>query len=349
MEVRVYSQDLRFQGVSENQTSIIWTRKYFETGEFEIHVPITPENVRLYRLTNLVWLQGAVEAGVIEDLQYIETNNSNEIVAKGRFLESYMDRRVVHPTVNFTGYTEVGMRTLLSGLAESFPYVELGELQGFDEEVSFQCTWKNLLDIETKLAKSSNLGFRFRPDFTARKIYFEVYKGLDRTRNQHARSYTEFSDDFDNINSATYSINDQLEKTIAYVAGEGEGASRVVVEVGDTEGTGYNRRELYVDARDISSADLTTDQYRAALIQRGIEKLNENVFSSYLECSTLPMGNFNYKVNYDLGDVVTTKKTNWGVGQDLRITEVQEIYEHGAMEVRPTLGTPLPTTLNMED
>lgn len=345
----MYSQELRFQGVSENQTSIIWHRKYFEPGEFEIHTPITPENVRLYKITNIVWLQGAIEAGVIEDLKLEETSNINEIIVKGRFLESYMDRRIIYPTVNFEGYTEVGMRYLLDNLLSPFPYVELGELQGYEDEVNFQCTWKNLLDYETKLAKGSNLGFRFRPDFTARKIYFEIYKGYDRTRSQHVRSYTEFSDDFDNINSAAYTINDQLEKTVAYVAGEGEGEQRTIVIVGDNEGTGYARREIYVDARDISSEDLTQEQYEAALTQRGIEKLNENMLSTSLECVTIPLGNFKYKTNYDLGDVVTTRKSNWGVGQDLRITEIQEVYEHGAMQVVPTLGNPLPTTLNMED
>ena len=349
MEVRVYSKDLRFQGVSENQTSVIWTRKYFEAGEFEIHVPITPDNVNLYRIGNLVWLQGAVEAGVIEDLNYNETATVNQITAKGRFLESYMDRRIIHQTVNFSGYTEVAMRTLLDGIEYAIPYVELGELQGYTEEISFQCTWKELLKFESKLAMASNLGFRFKPDFNARKIYFEVFKGLDRTRSQHDRSFTEFSDDFDNLNSATYAINDQLEKTVAYVAGEGEGSARRVVIVGDTTGTGYDRRELFVDAKDISSADITDAAYVAALTQRGIEKLNENQMSNSLECVTVPQGNFNYKVDYDLGDIVTTRKSNWGIGQDLRITEIQEVYEHGAMQVIPTLGNPLPTSLNMED
>lgn len=349
MEIRIYSQDLRFKGVSENQTSISWHRKYFEPGEFEIHTPITPENVKLYQMNNLVWLQGAVEAGVIEDLKYEETNNINEIIIKGRFLESYMDRRIIYPIVNFEGYTEVGMRKLLDDLAYSFPFVELGELQGFEDEVNFQVGWKNLLDCETRLAKSSNLGYRFRPDFTARKIYFEVYKGLDRTRSQHVRSFTEFSDDFDNINSAAFYDNDQLEKTVAYVAGEEREGQRTIVIVGDSEGTGYARRELYVDAKDLSSDNLTPEQYEATLIQRGIEKLNENMRSTSLECVTIPLGNFNYKRDYDLGDIVTTKKSNWNVGQDLRITEIEEVYEHGAMQVVPTLGNPLPTTLSMED
>lgn len=349
MEIRIYSRDLRFQGVSENQTSVIWTRRYFEAGDFEIHAPITDNNVKLYQIGNIVWIQGAVEAGIIEDLKYEETRLLNSITVKGRFLESYMDRRVIHPTVNFSGLTEVGMRTLLQNITPSFPYVELGELQGYEESVRFQCSWKNLLTYETKLAKASNLGFRFRPNFTERKIYFDVYKGFDRTRSQHERSYTEFSDEFDNINEATYCINDQLSKTVAYVLGEGEGANRTMVIVGDDTGTGYDRRELYVDAKDISSEELTPAQYQAALIQRGLEKLNENVLSNSLECVTIPLGNFVYKKNYDLGDIVTTKKTNWGVGQNLRITEIQEIYEHGAMQVVPTLGTALPTTLDTED
>lgn len=349
MEIRIYSQDMRFQGVSENQTSISWHRRYFEPGEFQIHAPITPENVNLYQLGNLVWLQGAVEAGVIEDLRLVESRKKNEIVAKGRFLESYMDRRILHDKVNFSGYTEVGMRKLVNDLAHPIPFVYLGELQGFTEEVSFQVTWKNLLDYEIKLATESNLGFRFRPSFTERKIYFEVYKGLDRTRSQHVRSFTEFSDGYDNINSATFTANDQLEKTVAYVAGEGEGSERVVVLVGDTESTGFARRELYVDAKDITSEGLTEAQYKEKLRQRGREKLNENMKATSLECVTIPLGNFNYKKEYDLGDIVTTRKLNWGVGADMRITEIEEIYEHGAMEVVPTLGNPLPTTLYMED
>ena len=53
MEVRIYSQDLKFQGVSENQTSVIWNRKYYDVGNFEIHLPITSNNVKLYQINNM--------------------------------------------------------------------------------------------------------------------------------------------------------------------------------------------------------------------------------------------------------------------------------------------------------
>ena len=349
MEVRVYSQDLRFQGVCENQTSVIWTRRYFTAGCFEIHAPITEANVNLFRLNNLVWLREALEAGVIEDLSYQQTNNTNEITVKGRFLESYMDRRIIYPTFNFSGKIEVGMRNLLSSISDAIPYVELGELQGFDEEGTFQVTWKDLLTSEQKLAQSVNFGFRFKPDFNRRKIHFDIYKGLNRVRSQHVISFAEFSDEYNNIDSATFSTNNQLEKCVAYVAGEGEGANRTIVMVGFSGSEGYDCKLIYVGAREITSDGLTPEQYQAALIQRGKEKLDENIKYQSLECVTIPLGNFKYKTDYDLGDIVTTRKNNWSISQDLRITEIKEIYEHGSMQVEPTLGIALPTTLNMED
>lgn len=45
MEVRIYDRDLNFKGVIENHTSLIWTRKYYEPGNFEIHAPITEQNL----------------------------------------------------------------------------------------------------------------------------------------------------------------------------------------------------------------------------------------------------------------------------------------------------------------
>lgn len=349
MEVRVYSQDLKFQGVSENQTSVIWNRKYYDVGNFEIHLPITNNNVKLYQINNIVWLSEHEEAGVIEEIKFTQNHNTNKMVVKGRFLESYMDRRLIHPTFNFSGKTEVAMRNLLDNIRPVIPYVYLGTLQGFNDTIDFQVTWKTLLLMETKLAQSANIGYRFKPDFVNRKIYFNTYKGLDRTRSQHVRSFTEFSEEFNNIDETVLTLNNKLEKNVAYVLGEGEGENRIVEIVGDDTLTGYERKELYVDARDLTSMDLTEAQYRAALRQRGLEKLEENSSRKAFECDTIPYGNFVYKQNYDLGDIVTVKKGTWGLTENLRITEIMEIYEHDIMSIVPTLGNPLPTTLNLED
>lgn len=348
MELRVYDADLNLQGISENQTSIQWKRKYFEAGSFEIHLPLTNDNISLYRLGNIVSFRETVEAGVIEDIQMIQSAIDRYIVVKGRFLASYMDRRLIRPTINFRGKVEVAMRSLLTG-AVSIPHVQLGELNNFPETVEFQATYKNLLDYESKLSKAYNIGFRFRPDFTNKVIYFETYKGLDKSRNQSDRAFVEFSDKFDNLNKATYRDNDQLLKTVGYVGGQGEGSQRVFVIVGNDSLVGLERRELFIDAKDLSSEDLTDAQYKAALRERGVQSMNDCLRSKSLDCETIPSGNYNYLTDYNLGDIVTVRKTQWGLSEDLRITEISEVYERGNAKIVPTLGSPLPTKIDWED
>lgn len=154
MEVRIYGRDLFRRGQIENQTSLIWTRKFYEPGTFELHAPITDENLYLLQEGNIIGKKGSAEAGIIEDIEKEESDIKNEITAKGRFLSSYMDRRLIKKTVNFSGKAEVAMRQLYSG-SVPIPLVELGSLNGFSEKVEFQVTMKNLLTYESRSPRGS--------------------------------------------------------------------------------------------------------------------------------------------------------------------------------------------------
>lgn len=346
MEIRFYDSEMKFQGLIENQTSLIWIRKYFEPGEFELHAPITADNMNLIKRGNLIWKKGSVEAGVIEDLQLEESSSKNEILAKGRFLSSYLDRRLIKSTVNFSGKVEEAMRQLVLGVT-AIPRVSLGALQGYEDTVSFQVTYKNLLTYIEKLGRSAGIGFRLRPDFNTRQLSFEVYKGIDRTASQGINNRVIFSENYANLNNVIFRENDQLYKTVAYVGGEGEGSARVYVQVG--EASGLELREVFVDARDLRSDELSNTEYTAQLRQRGLEELAEDVISSSLECETGANVNFVYRTNYDLGDIVTVQKKTWGIQIDQRITEIQEVYEYGEMKVVPTLGTAIPEKVDWSD
>ena len=346
MEIRFYDREMNFRGVMENQRSLIWTRRYYEPGEFELRTPISSTNLELTKLGNLIWLRGANEAAVIEDRTIEERWDLNSIILKGRFLSSYMDRRLIRPTINFDGLTEVAMRKLLSD-AYPIPRVELGELVGFEDTVHFQATYKNLMTYETKLSRSSNIGYRFRPDFNTKKIYFECYRGVDRTSSQGVNNRVIFSEAYNNLNNFSYRENDQLYKNVLYVGGSGEGSSRVIVQIGDV--SGLDRRELFVDARDLTKENLTDAAYREKLIQRGTEKQEDYQMSEAVECDTGADINYHYKTNYDLGDVVTVKKKSFGITVDFRITEIKEIYERGSVKIAPVFGSPLADTIDWSD
>ena len=205
----------------------------------------------------------------------------------------------------------------------------------------------NYLTYQSKLARSAALGYRFRPDFNNRKIIFEIYKGIDRTTAQGINNRVIFSESYNNLNNAIYRENTQLYKNVAYVGGEGEGSARKIVVVGDA--TGLERREIFVDAKDISSEGLSAAEYEARLRTRGEEALANNRVENSFECNTGADVNFQYKNNYDLGDIVTVKKNKWGITVHERITEIREIYEFGGRRIEPTFGNALPESIDWSD
>lgn len=349
MEIRIYDSEMNFLGIIENHTSLLWNRKYYEPGNFEMHVPFTDSNYSLIQQGNLIWKKGSNEAGVIEYITREESSKNSQITVKGRFLSSYMDRRLIKETYTANNIkVEIAMREILSR-ATSIPKVELGQLKNYEDKVTFQATYKNLLTYETRLSKASNIAYRFRPDFVNKKIFFETYRGIDRSIKQSDRSRVVFSESYKNIKNAKYEENSQLYKNICYVGGQGEGVNRTIVVTGDDSLTGLDRREVFLNASDIQTSDLSIDEYKAALSQRGESALNEDTIVESFECTCEASGNFIYKDDYDLGDVVTVIKESWSLSIDLRITEVQEVYENESAKIELTFGTPLPEVISWSD
>lgn len=348
MEIRFYTPELNMIGVMENQISLQWRRKFFEPGEFELVAPVTEYNIYLCKLGNIVYVKGAAEAGVIESITIQQDEHENDITATGRFLESYMDRRLIRPKFNYSGTVETAMRTILTN-AVPIPLVELGEFHGYEERISFQATYKNLMEYETKLSKQAGIGYRFTPDMDRRKLVFDLFKGIDHSESQAERTRVTFSESYGNLQMARYEENDLLLKTVVYVGGRGEGEQREFVIVGDDTLTGLQRRELFYNGSDVDPSELTDEQYRQKLIARGEDRLKERALIKAFECEATPTGNFVYHQDYDLGDVVTVRKESWDVAFDMRITELLEIYERGAMVVMPTFGNPLPEKIDWSD
>lgn len=346
-EIRVYSPALERIGSIEDHESLIWTRRYFEPGEFELHAPITRKNLEYLQPGNIITMKGSPEAGVIEHVINEENHEKNIAARRGRFLSSYLDRRLIKNTVQFSGTPEEVMRKMLDVVAP-IPLLQKSAFKGIaGERIELQATMKNLLTYESKMAKASGLGFRVRPDFRNKVLLFEVYEGIDRTQSSGEYGRVVFSEKYENVNNVVYTYNDQLSKTVAIVGGEGEGTDRVYVTVGNA--VGLDLRETFVDAKDIRSEGLTVEEYKAALQQRGVIKLKESGVAESLEPTVDADKTFVYKEHYDIGDIVAANKESWGFGAHKRITEIKEIYEGGAFFVVPTFGDALPETIDWGD
>lgn len=345
MEIRIYNRAMEFQGIIENQRSLLWNRQYNDCGDFELHCPITPYNVSLLKRGNLVWKRGAVDAGIIESLHIEEDSDGNEIAVKGRFLPSYYDRRLIKEICNYQNFTCEAIMKNFARIAFNYfsDLILIDEFRDLPGRMSLQVTYKNALSSIKKVAKQAQLGFRVVPDFNARTMTFVVYQGVDRSMAQSDRARVIFSEGYSNLNSAAYEENDQVYRNVCYVGGRGEGRDRQYVTVSDDDTiTGFDRREIFVNGSDISPDNLTDDEYLEALKQRGRDKLAENAIYTSIECEAIPYGNFEYGVDYDLGDIVTVQKESWDVGENLRITGITEVYENGTQTIQPTFGEPIP-------
>ena len=82
-----------------------------------------------------------------------------------------------------------------------------------------------------------------------------------------------------NIRNVVYNRNSSSYKNFAYVAGAGEGSDRIIITV-DARLPGEERKEIWVDARDLQQKDedgneIPLETYKQQLDQRGREKLAE--------------------------------------------------------------------------
>lgn len=349
MDLYIYNPDIELQGVIDEYSSLRWRRRFFEPGEFELHCLATDANLALLTEDNIIHRLDRDEAGIIKGVAIAAADSGgDEITVTGRMGSSMLDQRIVMPTINFTGTVESAMRKAVSDnaiTARSLPHLILGATAGLAPTCTYQVTYKTVLAVCEALGMAAPQGFRVRLDAPNRQWVFEVYDGVDRSAGQTVRPQVVFCSENDNISKPSYARDSTGYANYAIVGGEGDGAARVIVEVDQTNGA--LRRELWVDAKDLQKGDLTDDQYKEQLRQRGVEKLAEAVRSENFSADAVDTGNYAYRTDWDLGDIVSFEK--WGIRLDERITEVEEIYENGIETVTPTCGSPLPETLNLGD
>ena len=351
MDLYIYNPAIELQGVVDGYRSLRWRRKYFEPGEFELHCPATPENIKLLAPDNIVHRTDRSEAGIIEGTVIESTENGDEMTVTGRMGSSMLDRHVITPAVTFNGKTEEAMRKIVSDnciATRPIHHLSLGTFGGFTPMCAFQLLGKSVLTVCEKLSRAAALGFRVRLDVPGKQWIFEVYSGADRSVAQTTLPYVAFSDEYSNITGAKYSADTTGSANYAYVAGEketGSGDSKVKTPVCITidQTNGAPQREIWVKA-DQQTSDESDDAYAARLRQDGIDKLAGAAKSQVFEASAINTENFAYLTDWDLGDIVTFEK--WGIRLDQRVTEVEEVYENGVKTITPVCGNPLPEKLD---
>lgn len=360
MRIMILDENFETLGVVGVFNSLIWTRRYYEAGAFELHFPASYFN--LIQQGKYLFRNDRKELGVIRNPEYEQSDKGQRTAyCKGYFAESLLDNRIIPVTYNKTGTPEDISRDLInknfinpSDSGRKFPHVVLGKAKGIGTSVSFQSTGDTMGEKMYSIEQTQEMSHRLAYDYKANTLTFEVWKGLDRRDTQDINSWAVFSDSFYNVKNVTYERNDADFRNYAYVAGEGEGTARTVVEVDGRTDLSEERREIYVDARDLRSTytdDAGTEhtysvsEYKSLLYQRGLEKLSEYSIIETVNSDVDAGANLVYMTDFDLGDLCTYQNKEMGIECAKRITEIQEVYEGSKQTLNVTFGTDSSTSI----
>lgn len=360
MDLYIFDMNFEFQGVIDVYRSFTFERSYFGIGKMSLVLDFAPGLLELLQDEFIIVKKDDInhpcEATVITN-RTIDTVGNQVIVRIGGFsLNWLLDRRFVWGQQRYSGdidyvlkqfviknaITPDNINRVIPGLV-----VSSNVTFGLTEEVS---TGKHLPVLFEEICSKYEIGWRVLFDLANKKFIFDVYKGLDLTPDQKEYDPVIFSIEKENLPSQSYLHSIDALANMALVAGAGEGIARKT-EVINNALQGWDRRELFVDARDISDEDsdgttIPDASYKKLLISRGNSKLAEHKPIETLDSDIYHNSQYKYKEDYDLGDKVLIE-SEWGVNLKTRITKVAEIYEDGMLTIQPDFGTNIPEFKNL--
>ena len=347
MEIYVLNNKCETLGVIDYCKSIIWTHRYYDCGDFELYLPVTSKELELFKIENYVTYQTSkFNVGIITSV-LLETDEEegDHLTIKGYSIDFVLGRRIVWNQTMLSGTVTACVMQLLT-LNAFEPDMPERKLEGFTSGNSCDCDIRmqkqlsgdNLLTAIQEILHTYKFGYRMV--YRNGKFRFDIYSGVDRSYQQSKNPSVVFSPEYDNLITSSYSADVTEYKNIALVAGEGEGAARRKYAIGNV--SGLDRREMFVDARDISSdtdsGKISDDQYNALLIEKGTDELASAVKKELFDGTIEPEINYVFGQDYNLGDIVQVIN-KYGIGAPARITEVIECWDENGYSCIPTFAS----------
>lgn len=336
--------------IVDNFESVIWTERYQEKGEFEIVLPMDTELLKDVKIDYYMQCDESDRTMIVNNISIAsDPENGNKLTISGPSLEDILSRRVVWDLTNLDGNMQTEMQKVFDAniikptdttrTINNFVYKLSEDPIVAAVTVKLQLWGETIYDVVVSICKSNNIGFKVTLS-DDNQFIFEFYSGTDRTYEQDINPYVVFSPEFDNILNSNYLESKETYKNVAYVLGEGD-VTRKSTVVGEVSGLG--RRELFVDARDISSKNednstIPEEEYTKLLTQRGTDELSTYPFDKAFEGEADASRMFVYGEDFFMGDLVqvTNEYGNEGIAY---ISELVLSQDTTGYSIYPTFKT----------
>lgn len=320
MEVYVFDKNLNPLGSLNSVSDLMWETVCIDAGSFELWCALTEDNLDLLEEDRILNTDDEPDSAGFIELVNLTTGSDGlkKLHVAGRTCEGYFDFRSVFPVHIKSGAVSTIVYDLLdkhvvnpTDQLRAIPIIRLPSSQpSLGSSITYQNTGDTVLNQLYSLCGANSLRFRLKLLKEQKKLEFELSSTQDRTIDQQVNTPVYISSELDDILDSNYTKNKSNYRNVAIVAGEDSGTERKIVQVGLMSASGVDRREVFIDARDVQSETdtgiATEAQYSSMLSERGLSKLEDYKSSETFDATLRSYdSSYEYGVDFNLGDIVT--------------------------------------------
>lgn len=326
MECNVFNKELK-RITALPFRSLVWEESYADAGVFQA---VFSKTAKVAAAVNLGSYIGIPERDTLMVVTGVE-ERGKEIWVTGAEAKVLLKNRVFIGTIK-GGNVEERLREAFSGVSP-LGVILLGDSNELTARTDSQSSHVDLFELSQTWCEVAGYGFRLRFNHREQALFYEIYEGEEKPN-------VKFSAQYGNVGTITLKMSEADYKNVAIVGGAGEGDERIFITVGDVDSSGLERREMFVDARDLQKEEgMTDDEYNALLSARGTERLAEQVQRVEIDVESVSASGFGK--DYNLGDKIYVILREFGLYAIMRISAVNFTFENNKKKVSLVLGTPI--------
>lgn len=338
--VQFWALDKNFVKTAElKATNIQWRPRYYECGDFEILMPKASYDPDMA----YIWKVGTGQVGIIQDIEYTVQAEGPFITLAGYFTETWLSRGVILEPAKPDNTLPANIIDVVKNMVQSriindlnlSSLIEMGEFVSLAENVA-GCDENEFEvgQIAFSLLKSFELAQRLRFDYDAKKFYYDIYQGVDRSikgPNQVLFSDSAISS---NISQIQYSNDISDYKNFAHIRID-RGEERIITSEFSLAKEGEDLNKIMVQFSDTES-ETDAQAIEAGQQQALLDLLNHKKIVSISFEPTEQA--FEYQKDYDMGDKVNLTIHALGLSYGERIIGVDETYKNNTQSLKLHFG-----------
>ncbi|MDR0979511.1 MAG: siphovirus ReqiPepy6 Gp37-like family protein [Lachnospiraceae bacterium] len=375
--IEIINQDFELLGLISDFESLIYTRNFYESGNFELTISRNKANTNKLVRGNMLILNKKENKILLIDrvVSSTQLNGHKTLKITGDCVKGLTKRRIIatngYDRIAQTQAENIQKHYIQKHIVESYydttrtperdiAWIEVAPSQNRGISTTWQARLTNLHDELKHISEDTGLGWQGLLDRTNKKIVFDSIEGHDRTIHQNAdgNTHEELSQyTHEQLGAYTHAqlrgtpelpfiiFSEKKKNLIEGVVTDDETNYK---NVGYIAGKGENEDRLIVvlgnstgfDRKEVL-VDLNNIDDPDELNQEGQKKLDTYKLIQSVEGRVYQIPNMIYEEDWDLGDLVTLESD--GVYEDKKIIQVKEVYERNNITIEVGFGDKIPT------